>query len=166
MRICRWNELYENAQSRKVHHAGWLPLPNKHDGEKYAEIFEQSDGAIIFACWILILQVASRSNIRGELIKDDGTSHTSLSLFRKTRCPKEHFDRAIPFLLSLGWIESFDTATSTLLAPSQTVPRPRGRTEQKGKALRKKTQMKERHIEALATVGRVVLDRNSIKEEF
>ena len=134
MKIAKWDDHYENAQSRKVHHLSWVPVPNKHDGEKYSEIMTLSDAPIIFTAWILMLQVASRSQHRGSLLRDDGTPHTPESLALKTRGKAEWFSIAIPILVKIGWLDGvFGSNTSTLPEHSQntpsTLPHFRDRTE-------------------------------------
>lgn len=120
MRISKWDIYYENAQSRKVHHLSWVPVPNKHDGETYSELMARDDAHEIFTAWILMLQVASRSQCRGSLLRDNGTTHTPESLSVKTRGKVEWFKKAIPYLLQVGWLEQLTIdAPSTLIAHYQ-----------------------------------------------
>lgn len=106
--IARWNELYENSESRKLKRLKWVPISNSHDGENFTLLMEQEDAFLIFAAWILILQVASKTKHRGVLVKDDGTPHDARSLALKTRSRTEWFQRALPFLINdLEWIVPF-----------------------------------------------------------
>lgn len=137
MKITNWDKYYENAQSRKVHRLAWVPVPNKHDGERYSELMIRKDAAEIFAAWILILQVGSRSQCRGSLLRDDGRPHTAESLAIKTRGNVEWFKKAIPYLSQIGWLEQVvEDNSQSLPVDSQSatsaLPAPQARREGKG----------------------------------
>lgn len=115
MKITDWDKHYENAQSRKVHRLSWVPVPNKHDGERYSELMSRKDAPLIFTAWILMLQVASRSQCRGSLLRDDGRPHDATSLALKTRGNVEWFKIAIPILLKMKWLDDSTEPTSSVL---------------------------------------------------
>lgn len=98
--INKWGELFENNRSRTVKFLDWVSIPNKHDGENYGKMITHKDGAVLFATWNLLVQVASKCKIRGVLIRDDGRPHDSTSLFLKTRAPKVWFDKALEWILA------------------------------------------------------------------
>lgn len=102
--VAGWNETYENNRSRKVKDLAWVPIPNKHDGERYSRLMLRKNAAEIFSAWILILQVASRCHQRGSLLRNDGSAHDSESLSLKTRAPKAWFDAALPVLAEMQWL--------------------------------------------------------------
>jgi uncharacterized phage protein (TIGR02220 family) len=112
-KIRDWNRLFENNRSRELKKLDFVLIPNRHDGESFSEIMQQKDGAKIFAGWVLILQVASKCDPRGTLLRDSGTPlrpgarpHNSTSLSLKTRAPKEWFDLAFSFLEeNTDWLE-------------------------------------------------------------
>lgn len=105
-RIIKWGELFENNRSRTVINLDWVSIPNRHDGENYTKIVTHQDGAEIFAAWVLLVQVASKCNPRGLLVKDNGQPHTSESLSLKTRAPKLWFDKALEYLVkNTDWLE-------------------------------------------------------------
>jgi hypothetical protein len=103
--VSRWNEIYENNRSRLVKELSWVPVPNSHDGEAYNRIITSKDGAEVFAAWILILQVASRCHLRGSLVRRNDEPHDAQSLSLKTRAPASWFEKALPALVSCGWLE-------------------------------------------------------------
>lgn len=137
-RIADWNKLYENNRSRLVRDLTWVPVPNSHDGESYARIMTRKDAAEVFAVWILLLQVASRCNPRGVLVRSNGQPLDPEAFSLKTRAPSAWFQKAIPVLMNVGWIEcnelaDIDTAldchpTDAVLTPDC----PRGDEEWKG----------------------------------
>lgn len=112
--IADWNRHYENNRSRLVRELSWVPVPNNHDGEGYARIITHKNGAKIFAAWILILQVASRCEPRGQLIKSTGEPHDCESLALKTRAPAAWFADALPVLQQVGWLEHKQMADNEL----------------------------------------------------
>lgn len=109
-----WGERYENNRTRELKRLDWLPLPNRHDGEAYARLMLRADGPTIFAGWILLLQVASRCDTRGTLARDDGTPLDSESLAIRTRASKTLFDKALPALVQMGWIEAVEAGVTPM----------------------------------------------------
>ena len=104
--VTNWSATYENNRSRLVQNLNWVPVPNNHDGEAYGRLISRKDAAVVFASWILILQVASRCNPRGTLIRSNGDPHDSASLAFRTRAPAKWFDDSIPTLIDLGWLDA------------------------------------------------------------
>lgn len=104
--VAKWSAVFENTRSRRVEFLRWVPIPNTHDGEKYTRLISRKDGAIIFAAWILIVQVASRCEPRGSLVRSDSSPLDSEALAIKTRAPKAWFDSALPYLVEIGWLSS------------------------------------------------------------
>jgi len=135
-RIKNWNEYFENNRTREMKHMAWVPVPNKHDGEGYQRIMQQKDGILIYGCWHLILQVASKClRERGTLLRDDGTPLTAAAIALKTgwRHPR-NFERALEFLCTreVAWIERVTTNGQIIPHPPAEIPQPpaRNRTEQ------------------------------------
>lgn len=108
-RIKDWSKHFENNRTKEMVNMRWVPVPNKHDGEGFSLIMEQRDGLQIYACWHLILQVASKCPLeRGTLLRDDGTPHDAESIARKCRCSDyKAMQRALDFCSSsqVAWIE-------------------------------------------------------------
>ena len=104
--VAGWDLHYENNRSRKVKDLTWVPIPNKHDGERYSLLMTEKRAAEIFAAWILILQVASRCHRRGTLVRGDGRPHDAASLAVKTRAPKAWFEVSLIYLEKIGWLTS------------------------------------------------------------
>lgn len=83
-----------------------MPIPNRHDGENFSMIMAHPQGAEIFSAWVLLLQVASRCQPRGTLLRDSKKPHTSASLAIKTRAPENWFILALDFLENnTDWLE-------------------------------------------------------------
>jgi hypothetical protein len=105
-RIKDWALHFENSASRKVEGARWLPLPNKHDGKGFRRISRHTESERIFCAWILILQVASKCPVRGDLADENGPL-TAIDLADATGFREEIFDLAFQVLTDpkIGWLE-------------------------------------------------------------
>ena len=122
-RIKNWEKHFENAKSRQIDSLSWVPVPNKHDGEGFRTIMSEPDGLVIYGCWHLILQVASKCHPRGTLVRDDKTPHTSKSIAIKTGCGNQSaIQRTLDFCSSLevGWIEQLANEVTPSQHPSDT----------------------------------------------
>ena len=105
-----WQKHFENNRSRTVENLRWVCVPNRHDGEGYSILMEQDNAAELFAAWVLILQVASKCQERGTLMREDGTPLTAKSLSVKTRAPETWFSNALNFFtLKVKWLECQET---------------------------------------------------------
>lgn len=112
--INKWAELYENNRSRTVVKLSWVAIPNRHDGETFTNIMGHKDGAIIFAAFILMAEIASKCSPRGSLIKDNGTPHTASSLSAKCRAPASWFEIAFSYLeKNSDWLDIKEFADTT-----------------------------------------------------
>lgn len=130
-----WDKYYENNRSRSVDRLHWVLIPNKHDGEGFGMVMIQENAAELFTAWVLILQVASKCQVRGRLVTDDGRPMTPEILAVKTRGKVEWFRRAFNFFTNnVLWLDC--QATDTKVSPGCHPPdeEEKGR-EGKGKTL-------------------------------
>jgi len=109
-RIKDWDEHFENNRTRELKSLSWIPVPNKHDGDGYTELISHEHGAAHLGVWLAILQVASKCEVRGTLVRDNGKPHDSISLSRLTRIPKTLIEKATKRLCheDIGWVEIVD----------------------------------------------------------
>jgi hypothetical protein len=105
-RVRDWSKHFENNRTRELKELRFVILPNKHDGDGYTELLDHPNGAAHYGAWCSIVQVASKCDPRGTLLRDGARPHDSSSLSRLTRIPKEIFDEALPRLISVGWLSS------------------------------------------------------------
>ena len=104
--IRNWNEIYENNRSRQIESLSWVPFPNKHDGENFSLIMRHKDGAIIFAAFILLVELASKCKPRGVLIRGNGQPHNVTSMSAKCQAPDVWFSTALDYLEhNTDWLE-------------------------------------------------------------
>lgn len=104
--IVDWERRFENNRTRDLKKLGWVPVPNHHDGDGYTTLMEMDNGMLLYAAWMLMVQVASKCGTRGTLVRDSGTPHDAASLARVTRGRKEAFEAAFPVLIEIGWLSS------------------------------------------------------------
>jgi hypothetical protein len=103
--IRNWDTLFENNRSRQVEALKWVPMPNNHDGSGFVDLLDHEEGVAHYGCWALIVQVASKCNPRGDLVKSSGDAHTPESLAKVLRVPEKTMKNAIVRLVKIGWIQ-------------------------------------------------------------
>jgi hypothetical protein len=113
-RIRHWNELFENNRSRGLKRMDWVPMPNRMDGDGYTELMDHANGTAHYGAWNAVVQIASRCDVRGTLVRDDGRPHDFHSLSRISRIPAAIFEEAIPRFIQLGWLDVISSETVTL----------------------------------------------------
>ena len=105
-KIRNWNSHYENNRTRELKKMAWVPVPNSHDGDGYTELVSRKEGAAILGAWLVILQVASRCDPRGTLLRSGGRPHDSASLARITRLSEPIIAEALRVCVDeIQWIE-------------------------------------------------------------
>jgi hypothetical protein len=104
LRVVDWNTRYENNRTRDLKFMAWVPVPNKMDGDGYTELVAHESGSAHLGAWLTIIQVASKCNPRGVLLRDNGEPHTAQSLARISRLPVSVYEATIPRLLEIGWL--------------------------------------------------------------
>lgn len=109
-RITNWGSLFENNRTRELKKLDWVPVPNKHDGDGYALVMEQPDGPALIGAWLAILQVASKCDERGTLMRDTKIPHDPASIARQSRFPRDVIERALAFFSSreMQWLKYTD----------------------------------------------------------
>jgi len=134
-RIIGWEKNFENNRTRELKILSWIPVPNKQDGDGYTELMDHKDGASHFGCWHAILQVASKCDPRGTLLRDSKRAHDLASLSRITRISEKVLKAAIERLIIIGWIEVYDNPALGCDNPALGCLLPEGKEgkEQKGK---------------------------------
>lgn len=103
--ITDWQKRYETHESRKLKRMAWVPVPNAHDGLSFRRLIAMKNGAEIFGAWCLILQVASKMEVRGVLENSTGPLDAT-DLAAMTGASEKLFETALSVLSSskIGWI--------------------------------------------------------------
>lgn len=109
-----WGAEFENNRTRELKHLEWVPIPNRMDGDGYTELVDHPNGAAHFGAWIAIVEIASKCDERGTLMRNGrGIPHDAASLSRISRIPEEIFLEAIPRLIKIGWLEPINVIEIT-----------------------------------------------------
>jgi len=110
-RIKDWNDIYENNRTRTMKHMRWVPVPNGHDGYGYSCLVDHKNGAAHLGVWLAVLQVASKCDTRGTLMRDERHPHDAASLARMTRLSDKLISEALVRLASpdIAWLEVVDS---------------------------------------------------------
>lgn len=113
--VHEWNKHFENNRTRELVYLDWVPIPNKMDGDGYTQLMDHQDGMEHFGAWVLIVEVASKCDPRGILLRGGNIPHDHRSLARVTRGSLRVFEAAIPRLLEIGWLMAVDVADGEAL---------------------------------------------------
>lgn len=108
-RIKDWGETFENATTRKLKRLTWLPVPIELTSNGYTMLMEMNDGPAIYGAWIAIVCVAGMGppEMRGQLIKSNGTPYDAVSIARIVRMDVVVIEKALKVLSdpTIGWLE-------------------------------------------------------------
>lgn len=118
IRIARWAEHFEKNRTRELRAMTWVPVPNRFDGDGYTELVDHPDGPAHFGAWIILIEVASKCDPRGTLIRQGPggalVPHDAKSISRMTRFPVPVLESAIARLSEIGWLEVVELADGLL----------------------------------------------------
>src|SRR4051812_33074381 len=90
-KIHNWDKHYENNRTREMSVMRWVPFPNSHDTDGYTQMVDGPDGGRILGAFVACVQVASKCQPRGTLLRESRTPHDAESLARLTRLPADDF---------------------------------------------------------------------------
>lgn len=118
-KVREWRESFESAESRRVRHTRWLPVPNRHDGKGFRRVAALPNSVSVFCAWQLMLEVASKMPERGVLADEDGPLNASDLAFM-TGFPSEIFDEAFAALTNpqIAWLECDQAVPVSVPEPS------------------------------------------------
>lgn len=108
-RVIRWEEFFENAQSRRYKSLSWVPLPNRFDGLSFRRLTGHQENVAGFCAWCLIVECASKCPVRGVLADEKGPM-TAEDLGLMTGFPAGLFTVALSILTSpaINWMERIE----------------------------------------------------------
>lgn len=117
-RVVDWEQHFENNRTRELKSMTWVPVPNKHDGDGFTQLMEHENGAAHLGVWLVVVQIASKCDPRGTLLRDSRnglrSGHDSQSISRISRIPRQTIEEAIERLLVIGWVEDISLETQDL----------------------------------------------------
>lgn len=106
-KIANWAKSFENNRTKELKTLNWVPIPNKQDGDGYTLVMDSENGPAIYGAWIACVQIASRCDPRGTLLRDSGKPHDAYSLARMSRFPQEVIQQMLDLLSSpdINWLD-------------------------------------------------------------
>ncbi|CAK0778559.1 hypothetical protein CCP3SC15_6010001 [Gammaproteobacteria bacterium] len=131
-RVRNWDKHFENNRTKEIKNLAWVPFPNKQDGDGYTELLDSHpDGDRHYGAWCALVQIASKCDPRGTLLRDTGKPHSAESLARMSRFRVDIMATALERLVSIGWLEVCENPAPSCgdTAPSCGLPE-QNRTEQ------------------------------------
>lgn len=106
LKIKDWSTTYENNRSRELKSVNYIMVPNRMDTDGYTALMDHDNAAAHLGAWIALLQIVSRSKVRGTIDISAGIPHLCARLSRISRIPAPVFEEVIPRLLNeMKWIE-------------------------------------------------------------
>lgn len=111
-RIKDWSRRYETNETRKLKSLSWVKLNNKMDGLSFRLLAKRKDAPSVFCAWVLMLELASKSDPRGELTHN-GIPLSPGEMGEITGFPGDIFKTALEFLSDpkIGWIDKISAST-------------------------------------------------------
>ena len=107
--IAKWNEAFENSNSRKLKRMEWVPMPTDLIGSTgYNLMLDEfeSEAPSIYGAWSALVAIASQCSTRGTLADGQGNPLKISHLSRKSGFPAETFERLIEWATSkeVSWL--------------------------------------------------------------
>ena len=113
--IKKWNETFENADSRKRQRLGFYYMPSGCDSAGYLALmseFEPAEAWQAYGTFVALCQQAAtmRRNVRGRFINSNGTPMTTRQIAMLIRCDHDLLLRSLDLLCDerVGWISASD----------------------------------------------------------
>ena len=108
-----WDNHYENNRSRVLKTMRWVMVSNDTGSCGYSQLLSEPSGPTYFAVWIVVLQIASKCDPRGELVRRNGQPHDCMSISLISRISANDVASAIKHLKNIGWMAIKRPADST-----------------------------------------------------
>ena len=121
MEITKWNETFENADTRKRQRLGWLFIPTGCDSNGYLSLVAQEGGFEAFGIFLAICQWSATQprELRGKLIRTNGEPLTEKDIAVRIRAEVCQVSAALKLLKSnaVGWITGGESQESASNLP-------------------------------------------------
>ena len=115
LRINKWSETFENADSRKRQRLGFYYMPSGCDSAGYLALmseFEPAEAWQAYGTFVALCQHAAtmRRDVRGMFINSNGTPMTTRQIAMLIRCDHDLLLRSLELLCDerVGWISADD----------------------------------------------------------
>lgn len=110
LRIAKWRDTFERAESRKLKSLTWVSLPTSFVSSGYQAMLDEfeADAPAIYGAWCALVVIAAGCNVRGTLADSRGNPLKVSWYARMSGFPPAYFDRLIAWaaMPSIGWLDS------------------------------------------------------------
>jgi hypothetical protein len=108
LRISKWSEVFERAESRKIKQLSWIALPVSFTSAGYQSLLDEfgSDAPAIYGAWCALCAVASSCTYRGVLATSRGIPLRTSHIARTTGFDVVLFERLMAWAIrdEIGWL--------------------------------------------------------------
>lgn len=108
LRIAKWNEVYERAESRKLKSLNWVSMPIGFNSSGFHSLLNEfeSDAPAIYGAWCALVSIAATCTVRGILCNSKGMPLPVSQLSRISGFPQTVFERLIKWASSeeVSWL--------------------------------------------------------------
>lgn len=125
LRVARWSEVFETAESRRHRQLVWIAQPVKLNSSGYLALVTRFKGlqrAAVYGAWCALLKAAAIAPRRGVLASSEGVPYTPEILELITHMPVEAFELLIPWAENVGWLERVSKAEAVGVTDSSQSP--------------------------------------------
>lgn len=127
--IAKWNEKFENADTRKRERLGWYLAPSGNDSKGYRELMRKGAHGLlclgVFSAMCQLMATLPKAH-RGRLMNSDGTPmelEDIMELCRMTGMEAADFRQITGTLLEVGWLVDFQPNPPSKKATAENDPK-------------------------------------------
>ena len=123
IRINKWSETFENADTRKRQRLGWFLCPSGTDSKGFRVLMRDKElGVQAFGVFIGLCQAMAtfpkEVRARGEFVNSDGSGMELADLWEVTRMELAGNRQILELLEKAGWISLINQQSATSVPPS------------------------------------------------
>lgn len=108
-RIAKWDEVFENAESRRLKTLTWVAWPVDLDSTGYMLMVEKfgDDTPTIYGAWAALVSIAAKCPVRGTIADSKGRGYSLSRLALKSHMPAKVFEQLIAWASTkeVAWLE-------------------------------------------------------------
>lgn len=112
MRIAKWSEVFEVAESKRHRTLSWVSLPVSFSSHGYQAMVDDfgDEAPAVYGCWCALVCLAAQMPVRGSLCNSRGIPLTASQIARQVFFPVEIVSRTIDWAKgdSIKWIVEDD----------------------------------------------------------
>lgn len=108
LKISKWNEVYERAESRKLKALSWVSIPTSFSSNGYQCMLDEfgEEAPAIYGAWVALVAIAASCTVRGTLTSSRGTPLQITHLSRLSGFPQPVFEKLLEWAArpEISWL--------------------------------------------------------------